>query len=276
MGVVVNGGNEVMPLITVITAVFNGVNCIECAIKSVLDQGYQNLQYIIVDGGSTDGTVDIIRKYESHLYCWVSERDRGISDAFNKGIALATGDIVGILNADDWYEANTLNEVAKIYRLYPQHVVHGRLRYWTNAETPYYDVGGNDALMERLMSVMHPTVFVPRCVYEHYGMFLLDYRRAMDYELIFRFKHNGVGFIYVDKIFANMMRGGVSDVQWFKTQQEVFAIRNKYAVPLYKNAGWVVVDVLKIFIRQGLEIFGFDRVVEIARRYCSKIPKARL
>lgn len=270
------GENEMMPLITVITVVFNGVDHIECAIQSVLEQGYQNLQYIIVDGGSTDGTVDVIRKYENHLYCWVSERDRGISDAFNKGIALATGDIIGILNADDWYEANTLHEVAKIYRLYPQHVVHGRLRYWTNTETPYYDVGGNDSLMERLMSVMHPTVFVPRYVYEQYGMFLLDYRRAMDYELIFRFKHNGVKFIYVDKIFSNMMRGGVSDAQWFKTQKEVFEVRKKYAVPLYKNAKWVVIDMLKISIRQGLEMFGLNGVVEIARRYCSKIPKTKL
>ncbi|HOT76744.1 MAG TPA: glycosyltransferase [Candidatus Wallbacteria bacterium] len=92
-----------LPKVSVITIVYNGAAGIERTIKSVLGQGYKNLEYIIVDGGSIDGTIDIVKKYEDKIARWVSEKDRGISDAMNKGIALATGDIVGMIHADDWY-----------------------------------------------------------------------------------------------------------------------------------------------------------------------------
>src|ERR1700719_3728267 len=102
-----------LPVISIITIVFNGEKYLDQTIRSVLDQNYPSVQYIIIDGGSTDNSLNIIKKYEKDLYLWVSEKDKGISDAFNKGIARATGDIIGIINADDWYEPETFKRVAQ-------------------------------------------------------------------------------------------------------------------------------------------------------------------
>ena len=122
-----------LPVISIITITYNGEKHIEQTIQSVLGQTYPNIQYIIIDGGSTDQTLSIIKKYEQKLYYWVSEKDKGISDAFNKGIAKATGEIVGIINADDWYEPAALEQVAA--RMGDADVCFGDLQLWRRALT---------------------------------------------------------------------------------------------------------------------------------------------
>ncbi len=104
-----------LPKISIITPSYNQGHFIEQTIQSVLEQGYPNLEYIIIDGGSTDDTVDIIKKYEAQVTYWVSEKDKGQSDAINKGFRLATGDVINWLNSDDYYEAGILHHVAKIF-----------------------------------------------------------------------------------------------------------------------------------------------------------------
>ena len=102
--------------LSIITVSLNNKDTIEQTIRSVLSQTYNNVEYIVIDGGSTDGTVDIIKKYEDKISYWVSESDKGIYDAMNKGIRKATGDIVGILNADDFYvDENVLEKVVKCF-----------------------------------------------------------------------------------------------------------------------------------------------------------------
>ena len=98
---------EHKPLISIVTVVLNDAKHLEQAIKSVLGQTYDNIEYLIIDGGSTDGTLDIIRKHEKAIDYWVSEPDSGIYDAMNKGVSLATGDLIALLNSDDWYETKT-------------------------------------------------------------------------------------------------------------------------------------------------------------------------
>ena len=95
--------NSPLPLVTIITVVFNGEKYLQQTIQSVINQTYDNVEYVVIDGGSTDGTVDIIRKYEDKIDYWVSEPDQGIYDAMNKGIQLAGGEIVGLINSDDCY-----------------------------------------------------------------------------------------------------------------------------------------------------------------------------
>ena len=108
-----------LPRISVVTPSYNQGNFVEETIQSVLDQGYPNLEYIVMDGGSTDGTLDILRKYEKRLV-WKSERDRGQSDALNKGFRMASGDIFSFINSDDVYEPGALHKVGRFFVDHPQ------------------------------------------------------------------------------------------------------------------------------------------------------------
>mgnify|MGYP000302656355 FL=1 len=118
------------PLISVVTVSYNAIATIEQTILSVINQKYSAIEYIIIDGGSTDGTVDIIKKYEDKISYWVSERDNGIYDAMNKGIRHATGKIVGIINSDDWYEMDAFATVADLYlKKGDLYLYHGDIRY---------------------------------------------------------------------------------------------------------------------------------------------------
>src|SRR5688572_27072372 len=118
------------PLVSIVTIVYNGAQHLEQTILSVLEQNYSNIEYFIVDGGSTDGSVDIIRKYESSLAGWISEPDKGIGDAFNKGIDRTSGSIIGLINADDWYEKDCVSKV--VAEMSNHDVVYGDVRYWKN------------------------------------------------------------------------------------------------------------------------------------------------
>src|SRR6185369_15072253 len=130
------------PLVTVITVVFNGAKHLDDTIRSVITQTYDNVEYIIIDGGSTDGTLDIIKKYEGKIDYWVSEKDKGISDAFNKGISLSTGNIIGIINADDWYELDAIQMVAERYISQNKNniIFHGELYYHNAFDGTSYKV----------------------------------------------------------------------------------------------------------------------------------------
>src|SRR5450432_1041994 len=145
------------PLISIITIVFNGERHLEQTIQSVLDQTYSNLQYIIIDGGSTDQTINIIKKYEKDIYFWISEKDKGISDAFNQGIARATGDIIGIINADDWYEPTAIERVAG--EMCEADICYGDNQLWKHERSEIIQKG-NLKLLSKEMTINHPTVFM--------------------------------------------------------------------------------------------------------------------
>src|SRR5688572_26851104 len=122
--------NEEQPLVSIITIVFNGEKHLQQTIESVLGQTYSNIEYIIVDGGSKDNSVSIIEKYSTQLAYWISEPDKGISDAFNKGISKANGEMIGLINADDWYEKDTVQKVMALRGNCD--VVYGNLALWKN------------------------------------------------------------------------------------------------------------------------------------------------
>lgn len=212
-------------LVSIITVVYNGEDHLEQAIRSVLDQTYPDIEYIIVDGGSTDGSVPIIRKYAGKLAWWVSEKDKGISDAFNKGLARCRGEIIGILNADDWYEPGTV--ALAVQRMGTADVVFGDIRLWRNEQIDSV-VRGNLALLDREMTLNHPTVFVRKRCYERFGGFDLHYRCAMDYDLLLRLSVSHCRFIHISAIMANMRWGGMSDSQWRLGCRESLKIKNKY------------------------------------------------
>ena len=180
-----------IPLVSIITVVFNGEKYLEQTILSVINQNYENIEYIIIDGGSTDGTPDIIRKYDNRIDYWVSEPDRGISDAMNKGIQMSSGDIVGIIHSDDFYaDPSVLSKVADVFsRSRGIKALYGIQDFLDPVTGNILLTWGRDAdpaEIKKRMYIPHPTLFVRREVYAMIGLFRLDYKFAMDYEFAIR------------------------------------------------------------------------------------------
>ena len=180
--------------ISIITVCFNAVSTIKDTIDSVLNQNYPEIEYIIVDGASTDGTVEIIRSYGNRIAKFISEPDEGIYDAMNKGISLASGNIVAILNADDFYiNSQVISKVVKAFRESGADIVYGDIvivhpentekvvRYWKAGK---YRPGS----FKWGWHPPHPAFFVKRKIYEKYGVFDLEFKRvAADFEIMARF-----------------------------------------------------------------------------------------
>nr|CBX29977.1 hypothetical protein N47_F16720 [uncultured Desulfobacterium sp.] len=148
---------------------------------------------MIIDGGSTDGTLDIIKAYNDKIDYWISEPDDGISDAFNKGINISTGMMIGIINAGDWYELNTIELVASVIRVTDVDIVHGKLQYW-HKEQQSEQVSGNHNFLDKDMTVNHMTVFIRRELLKKIGVFSTKFQYAMDYELLLRAVNYGASF----------------------------------------------------------------------------------
>lgn len=231
-------------LVSVVTIVLNGADYIEGTIKSVISQDYPFIEYIIVDGGSTDGTVEIIRKYEDKISKWVSEPDEGISDAMNKGIRMCSGFVIGLIHAGDYYEAGAISAVVQALRECPDAgVVHGDLLFVHPGGTsvvPCKPLRNLEKEGWKKIPVSHSTVFVKKSVYDTYGVFDPAYSIAMDYDLILRFLRSGVLFKYVQRNLATMSSGGVSWTNLSDKNTEVRSIAIKHGYSRFKvNAVYI-------------------------------------
>lgn len=197
---------------------FNNKELIEDCINSVLNQTHRNIEYIIIDGGSTDGTVEIIKKYENKISKWLSETDKGIYDALNKGIKMATGDIIGFLHADDVYANNKVIEtVAHEMKSHNVDSCYGDLLYVDKNNTDkiiryWKSKSYRDGLFRKGWMSPHPTFFVKKKIYDKYGYFNTEFRIASDYELMLRFleKHR-ISTYYIPEVLIKMRIGGTSN-----------------------------------------------------------------
>ena len=216
------------PLISIVTVVYNGERHIDQAIRSVLSQGYDNIEYIVVDGGSTDRTLDIIREHEDHIDWWVSETDEGIYDAMNKGIGLASGDLVGLLNSDDWYADGAIEEVARIY---------------AGSDARNKVIAGKwNIVLDRLglvieatpslrfhtgMPLCHQAMFVPMAVYSSVGLYDVGYRFSADLDMLLRLYTRHVPFEFSDKVLVHFRATGASDRYYRESVREASGIIRK-------------------------------------------------
>lgn len=202
--------------ISLITVAYNAQNTIERCIDSILRQKFNNIQYIVIDGGSTDNTVKIINQYKENIDFLISEPDKGVYDAMNKGIALATGDIIGTLNADDFLaDDEILQDVATAFSAQKTNILYGDLDY----------VDLNERIIRKWRSGRyksgqfnwgwmppHPTFYCRKKLFTELGVYSLDYGTAADYELMLRFIHlNKANVFYLNRVMVKMIIGGVSN-----------------------------------------------------------------
>jgi len=203
--------------ISIITIVYNNKECIAECIKSILKQKNSNLEYIVIDGGSTDGTLEAIEPYKSELACYISEKDSGLYNALNKGIRNATGDIIGILHSDDLlYADTTLSEICTTFESTNADLVYAKGVYVAKNNANkirrlYASSGFNKNRLYFGWIPLHTTIYVRRAVFEQYGLYDESFKIASDYEISLRwFTNEKIKKVYLNRIVVKMRFGGKS------------------------------------------------------------------
>jgi glycosyltransferase involved in cell wall biosynthesis len=226
--------------ISIITVVYNNEKTIKDAIESVLSQSYNNIEYVIIDGNSKDNTVNLIKECKDQLGYFISEKDKGLYDAMNKGILACTGDVIGILNSDDLYEdLDVIAAVMEKFNSDPElDILYGDLVYVKSDDTNkvvrnwksknYYN-----NFFENANVPPHPALFVRSKVYKEAGLFDLQYKLAADYELMLRmFKKHNFKSKYINRLIIKMRLGGATNQSFTNIVNQ-----NKEILKAWKNNG---------------------------------------
>ena len=225
--------------ISIITACYNSSDTIRATIESVIGQDYPETEYIVIDGGSSDNTLKIAGEYSSRISRIVSEKDEGIYYALNKGIALATGDVIGILHSDDIYtDVTVLSRVAQQLSNEKCDAVYGDLQYVDRSDISKVIRNWKSGQYHRGMFVKgwmppHPTLFLRKSCYDKFGSFNTSFRTAADYELMLRMIHkHEIQVAYLPAVLVKMRVGGVSNV----------SLMNRIKANREDRRAWIVND----------------------------------
>jgi len=248
--------SKIVKKVSIITVVYNGASYVEMAITSVLSQRYSCIEYILIDGGSTDGTVNIVNRYKDSISTFISEPDNGIYDAMNKGIALATGDVVGILNSDDFYiDEFVIEKVIKEFDEKGVDSVYSDLVFVNpkNLEKTvrYYDSSQfNPSRFAYGWMPAHPTFFVKKKAYDKYGVFRTDLKIGADFDILVRFLYtHGISYSYMQEVLVKMRVGGVS------TSFSSIWINNIEALKVCRENG-IDTNIFKILSKYPAKLLG--------------------
>ena len=226
--------------ISVITICFNSAKTIRQTIESVLNQTYSNIEYIIVDGMSSDNTLEIIKEYEQLFndkeisYRYISEPDNGIYDAMNKGIRMATGEWIGIINSDDWYQSDSISNVAKYYIDNPSDIIYGITQTYEN-EVFRQAIQNSHLLWHKLrFGIYHPSVFISKAAYIKYGNYNLSYSVCADIDLMLKMRDSRAAINFIPFVLANFRFGsGAGSKHFRKGKLEHLEILYKYGYLSY-------------------------------------------
>lgn len=202
-------------LVSIITPCFNSEKTIARTFEAMIRQTYQKIEYIVIDGGSTDGTLEIIREYEKNfpfLFRYVSEPDKGIYDAMNKGIRMATGKLIGIVNSDDYYADDAIKNIVDAYDGADYRILYGFQRNIKEGQETQIFINHHSQL--QYMMITHPTCFVTKNIYNDFGVYDTTYRSSSDYEFMDRIYHQIPDcFVPVYHVISNFEEGGMSSTQ---------------------------------------------------------------
>lgn len=209
--------------ISVVTVSYNSEKTIRETLETVMSQTHDEIEYIIIDGNSTDKTIEILKELEPQFndanidFKWISEKDNGIYDAINKGIKMSTGDIVGVLNSDDYYAySSVLEDIEEIFKKKNCDCLFANLKYINpstgNVIRNWKSKSFEKGLFEKSWTPAHPTFYCKKSVYEKLGVYRTDFKIAADVELMYRFlEKNDVSFYFLNKYLVIMRQGGVSN-----------------------------------------------------------------
>jgi glycosyltransferase involved in cell wall biosynthesis len=247
-----------MQKVSVVTICRNSEATIEQALSSVFRQTYPEIEHIVIDGKSSDGTNGIIRRYSDRLAYWVSEPDRGIADAYNKGLAQVQGDVVGILNSDDYYVGDRIGEVMTLFAADAQlGFVFADLDYVDDQGRLLFTQLGDPDYMSSIFYTMpslpHPTVFARTTVYRQVGGFDESYKVAMDYEWLLRVVKAGFRGAYLPGSMTAMRTGGNSDRRCYEGYRETRRAAVAQGYPALPAWVYCQYKCLKTMLRRGIE-----------------------
>jgi len=252
------------PKISVITVSFNSVTHIDEAIQSVVNQPYENKEYIIIDGGSTDGTLDIIDKYKDRIDYFISEPDKGISDAFNKGIKAATGDIIGICNSDDVMADNVLSKIANAYE--PDIDI-----FRLNEVTRDFETGEEFLFKPTIefpvvpyyIHLLHMGCYISMNAFNKWGLYDVNFKYIMDLELLRRFMYNGAKQKYVPEVVGYFRKGGTSSARVGKRVKEHWNVVTRYGGTNFDAFLYILHLYVKQFVKDIWGLLGKNSVTKI-------------
>lgn len=271
--------------ISIITPVYNSVKTLEQTILSVINQKMESeLEYIIVDGGSKDGTLEIINRYSSQIDILISEPDEGVYDAMNKGVKLATGDIIGIINADDWYNDGALQIVEGIFHQEPDiSIIYSPTYNYLNGQYLNTFFPGDLKKLVIKFPLNHPSCFVKKTVYDSIGLFDLNYKIDADYDFIFRAYIRELAFRYVEAPLASYSLNGMSGkaLNQFKHISESWKVGSKFAMQESSNLVsqrqnyylyWLFQEVLIFPLKLLINPQIFKKIKTFVRNRIGKLP----
>jgi glycosyltransferase involved in cell wall biosynthesis len=267
-----NNSKANQPLVSIITVTYNAEQYLEKTIQSVLSQAYNNVEYIIIDGGSVDGTLDIIQKYESKIDYWISEEDKGIYDAMNKGIAFSSGEIIGLLNAGDTYLPNALSLLAEKYIPSDSLSIYYGDIYLTYTDTNItIKSPANIDKLKYSMTICHQAMFITKGTYLNHGLYNLNYKFASDYAYILSLFLIGAKFHYLDGVVAYFQTGGVSDSKIVNSRLECIKAHVNLKSPFLYGASI-------LYIRQLFLYYLYEKLLIsfLGKQKATAIRKQRL
>lgn len=246
--------------ISIITVSYNSAATIETTFQSVVNQTYGDIEYIVIDGGSTDGTLEFIKKYNKFITKWISEPDKGLYDAMNKGVKLATGDVIGLINSDDLFcDPNAIEKVIDVFTnnknldsvyadlfYVSQNNTDKIIRKWVTGKKKPFKYGWHPA---------HPTFYIKKSVYDKYGLFDLSFKLAADFEIMLRFldKHK-ITTAYLEEPLVKMRLGGETN----KSFKNIYN-QNKECIRAFKKNDLKVIKILYPFFRILPKFFQFKK-----------------
>lgn len=243
--------------VSVITIVYNNVDTVASCIESVLNQSYTDIEYIVIDGASTDGTTDIIQSFSHRISVFKSEKDNGLYDALNKGLSCATGDIVGLLHADDlYYTTDVVADVVSRFNETSADLVYGNGVYvspddLTKVKRVYRSNNFKKWFLPFGWIPLHTTIYVKRTLLEQYGLYETQYTIAGDYEISLRwFTNDAIKKVFLNNYLVRMRLGGKSTtarLQKRKSQEDLHIIK-RYKLPGLLTLGFKIVRKIPQFI----------------------------